>query len=251
MTDNSASDSAPPSQQDVDQEIELLALLQDPIRRSLYRHVARRGDYVSRDEAAAAVGVARPLAAHHLDKLADEGLLETTYRRPAGRAGPGAGRPAKLYRRSRRQIAVSLPRRDYQLLAGLLAAALDWELPERVSGELVKAARRAGAALATHARKLAGPRANRRRLIDAATEVLWRQGYEPHRRGPDLQLLSCPFDAVARKHTGVVCPVNLAMLEAFAADLNVKGITPRLEPGDDRCCVMIRVGAWSEPAQGA
>ncbi|HKF77929.1 MAG TPA: helix-turn-helix domain-containing protein, partial [Candidatus Dormibacteraeota bacterium] len=73
------------SRQDLDQDIELLALLEDPVRRSLYRHVAGQPDYVSREEAAAAVGVARALAAHHLDRLAEEGLLETTYRRPAGR----------------------------------------------------------------------------------------------------------------------------------------------------------------------
>jgi len=236
------------TQQTGGEEIELLALLHDPVRRSLYRHVAGQRDYVSRDEAAAAVGIARALAAHHLDRMAAGGLLETTYRRPPGRGGPGAGRPAKLYRRSRRQIAVSLPHRDYELLARLLAAALDQDLPERVSGRLAQAAGRAGTALAAQARRLAGRGPGRRRLVDAAMEALSRQGYEPRRDGADLQLVNCPFEAVAQEHRGLVCRVNLALLEAFARGLDLDGVTLQAEPGDGRCCVVIRTGAGTEAA---
>jgi len=248
MAQRSGDDSGTPSRPDFDQEIELLALLEDPVRRSLYVHVSRQGGYVSRDEAASAVGIARALAAFHLDRLADEGLLDTIYRRPPGRTGQGAGRPAKLYTRSRRQVNVSLPPRHYELIAGLLASALDPDLPERISGDLTKAAHKAGAALAVEARTLAGRRPNRRRLVEAGLEVLWRQGYEPHRNGPEIQLSNCPFDAVAKEHRELVCPVNLAMLEAFAADLNVKELAPRLEYRDDRCCVAFRVGNRPETA---
>lgn len=51
---------------------------------------------MSRAEAADAVGVARTLAAFHLGKLVDAGLLEVAHRRLTGRSGPGAGRPAKV-----------------------------------------------------------------------------------------------------------------------------------------------------------
>src|SRR5215471_16241433 len=108
-----------------DRDIERIALLEDPIRRALYRQLVRRDDYVSREEAASALGIARGLAAFHLDKLAEEGLLEVTYQRPDGRTGAGAGRPSKLYRRSRQQISLTMPTRDYQLLAELFARALD------------------------------------------------------------------------------------------------------------------------------
>ena len=80
---------------DIDQQLTGLAGLGDPTRRALYRYVAERGVPVSRDEAAQAVGISRPLAAYHLDKLIDDGLLEPRYHRRSSRRGPGAGRPAK------------------------------------------------------------------------------------------------------------------------------------------------------------
>src|SRR5918911_20308 len=53
----------------------------------------------------------RDLAAFHLDKLVEAGLLEASFRRLGERRGPGAGRPAKLYRRGAGEVAASLPPR--------------------------------------------------------------------------------------------------------------------------------------------
>src|SRR3954471_24050693 len=100
-----------------------LSALGDATRRRVYEHVSSQPGVVSRDEAAAATGIARTLAAYHLDRLAAEGLLAVTYERRSGRTGPGAGRPAKLYARAERELAVSVPPRDYQLAARLLADA--------------------------------------------------------------------------------------------------------------------------------
>src|SRR5512143_1010773 len=86
--------------------IEAVALLEEPVRRALYEWVIRDGGPVSRDEAAAGVGISRALAAFHLDRLVRGGLLSPEYRRLSGRTGPGAGRPAKLYRRGPREVAV-------------------------------------------------------------------------------------------------------------------------------------------------
>jgi len=110
---------------DVDQQLTGLAGLGDPIRRALYRYVAERRTPVSRDDAAHAVGINRPLAAYHLDKLVDDGLLEPRFHRRGGRRGPGAGRPAKHYVRAHRQLELSLPARDYAALAELLAGAIE------------------------------------------------------------------------------------------------------------------------------
>src|SRR5436190_4029225 len=101
-----------------------LAPLAEPIRRALYLHVAHSGDAVGRDAAAAALGISRALAAFHLDRLVEAGLLAAEYRRLTGRVGPGAGRPAKLYRRTHLQLDVTLPERREDVLAGLFATAL-------------------------------------------------------------------------------------------------------------------------------
>src|SRR3954452_9838159 len=94
-------------------ELAALAPLAEPVRRRLYLHVAASPTPVGRDEAAAAVGISRALAAFHLDRLVADDFLETEFQRRSGRTGPGAGRPAKLYRRGQTRHAVSLPARNY------------------------------------------------------------------------------------------------------------------------------------------
>jgi predicted ArsR family transcriptional regulator len=225
---------------DIDRDIERLAVLEDQARRALYGYVTRQGDFVSRDQAASAIGIARGLAAFHLDKLADEGLLEVVYRRPPGRAGPGAGRPAKLYRRSRHQINITLPPRNYEMLARLLAQALDPEVAPAGSERLQNNAHRAGTDLAGEARGLAGRRPNRRRLLEAALEVLWRQGFEPSREDGDVVLRNCPFEAAAREYPDVVCAMNLALMKGLLDELNVSGMTAILQPREGLCCVTLR-----------
>src|SRR3954452_1809484 len=105
-------------------QVEAVAALAEPTRRRLYDHVVRQAAPVSRDEAAAAVGVPRPTVAFHLDRLVDDGLLDVVFERRTGRTGPGAGRPSKLYRRSECSVSVSLPERRYDLAGELLAAAV-------------------------------------------------------------------------------------------------------------------------------
>src|SRR5581483_3707018 len=105
---------------DLEQQLAAIAPLADPLRRRLYLYVGARGAEVSRDEAARALGIARPLAVFHLDKLAEHGLIETSYRRVNRRSGPGAGRPAKLYRRAQRPVSISIPERHYELAGQLL-----------------------------------------------------------------------------------------------------------------------------------
>ncbi|MDQ3896467.1 MAG: transcriptional regulator, partial [Actinomycetota bacterium] len=128
----------------LDRDLAAIGSLQEPVRRSLYDYVVAQPGDVSRDQAAAGVGVQRNLAAFHLDKLVEAGLLEATFRRLSGRTGPGAGRPAKLYRRSSSEHAVTLPPRHYVLAAELLAEAVE-EADERPVGDTVTAvARRRG-----------------------------------------------------------------------------------------------------------
>src|SRR3954452_10947953 len=113
-----------PAARDFDAQVAGIAALGEPVRRTLYGFVAAQAGPVNRDEAGAGAGVARHVAKFHLDKLVDDGLLEVEYARPPGRGGPGAGRPAKLYRRASREIAVSLPERHYELAGRLLARAV-------------------------------------------------------------------------------------------------------------------------------
>lgn len=122
-------------------DIDAIAALQDPVRRRLYEYVVAQGREVGRNEAAEAAGVARTLAAHHLDRLTEAGLLESGSRRLSGRTGPGAGRPAKVYTRAPAEHSVSLPARDYRTVAELLAEAAE---QAGLDAGLCAAARRRG-----------------------------------------------------------------------------------------------------------
>lgn len=76
---------------------------------------------VTADEAAAVLGVHRSVARGRLERLARAGVLETTFVRRSGRAGPGAGRPAKLYSPAPEAQALEFPaRRLPELFARLL-----------------------------------------------------------------------------------------------------------------------------------
>ena len=108
---------------DFDERVAGISALEHPLSRRVYRAVLQAGE-ASRDEVAASIDTARSVAAFHLDKLADAGLLVSRFERVSGRSGPGAGRPAKLYRRAEREIELSLPPRRYDLAAAVLADAV-------------------------------------------------------------------------------------------------------------------------------
>jgi predicted ArsR family transcriptional regulator len=218
-----------------------IAALNEPVRRELYLYVASRPTEVSRDEAAAACGVSRALAAFHLDKLVDEGLLEPTYRRLTGRTGPGAGRPTKLYRRSGRQVSVTLPPRSYELAAKLFAGALDGaqDTPERV--KLAEIARRFGETVGGEAGALIDADAGSDDLLDAIMTALGAYGYEPYRDDHgDVRMRNCPFHALASEHRGLVCGMNLQLMGGVVEGLGVRGVTATLELRPNECCVAFR-----------
>ena len=222
-------------------EISIIALLDDPVRRRLYDYVCARGDGVSRSEAAQAAGIGRTLAAFHLDRLAEAGLLEVTFARPAGRSGPGAGRPAKLYRRTVDEHQVSVPPRDYRTAAELLAEVVDLTGAEP---ELQRSARRRGAASGRAARGAASGRAARRQAPgqpddDLVTGALTAQGYQPYRDGGDVRLRNCPFHVLASNHPPLICGMNLALLEGLLEGAAVRGLSARLDPRPGECCVVL------------
>jgi len=214
-----------------------LSGLDDPVRGQLYEFVAGSAGPVSRDEAASAAGIGRGLAAYHLDKLVALGLLTACYQRPAGRTGRGAGRPAKVYRRSEREFTVTVPPREYGLAARLLARAI-------VAGgngsqaALQAVARQRGAELGERHRAGRSSRAGARQSTEAA---LRDHGFEPwHDQTGDTWLRNCPFHQLASEHPDLICSMNLALIEGITAGLGATGLCPALDPGPGRCCVVIR-----------
>jgi predicted ArsR family transcriptional regulator len=229
---------------DIDQQLAGLARLGDPLRRALYRHVAERGEPVSREDAASAAGISRPLAAYHLDKLVDDGLLEARYQRRSGRRGPGAGRPAKHYVRAADPIELTLPARDYAALAELLASAVEADPSGAARSALNRAASTLGAEVGAEAAGHTPPEGDPDQVLAAVRRALAARGYEPY-DDPDgtIRLRNCPFDRIAAHHRELVCGANHAMLQALTdqvgVDLPVRAV---LDPQPGRCCVALRRG---------
>jgi predicted ArsR family transcriptional regulator len=226
---------------DVDQQLTGLAGLGDPIRRALYRYVAERGVPVSRDDAAQAAGISRPLAAYHLDKLVDDGLLQPRYHRRSGRQGPGAGRPAKHYVRADRQLELSLPARDYATLADLLARAVEADPSGAAQAALHRAAATLGADLAAETASQTAPNGDPDQARTALRQALAARGYEPcEDAGGTIRLRNCPFDRIAAHHRELVCGANLAMLQALTDRLGGDPpVRAALDPQSGTCCVAL------------
>jgi predicted ArsR family transcriptional regulator len=202
-----------------------VSALSEPVRRHLYAHISEKPG-ATRDEAARAAGISRTLAAYHLDRLAGAGLLRVDYARPPGRRGPGAGRPAKRYWPVQEEVAVSIPPRDYALLARLFAEALDTESSPGLRSRLTAMAEEEGrAAGAEHSD------------LEAALRA---RGYEPVRTDDgDVELLNCPFHRLARRNGPLVCGVNHALLRGVLAARGEDPDGAELAPRPGRCCVVI------------
>jgi predicted ArsR family transcriptional regulator len=211
-----------------------IGALADETRRALYAYVVAQREPVGREQAANAVGVAVHSASFHLDRLVDEGLLDVEYRRLTGRTGPGAGRPSKLYLRSAREFAVSLPPRRYDLVGDILASAVDRATHgEPLADALEACAREEGVTMGRTSAP--GP------SLDALAAVLDTQGYESTVVADTVVLANCPFDALAQRHTDLVCSLNRSFVQGVADGLGCRDVVASLEPQPGTCCVRARV----------
>jgi len=220
-----------------------IAVLGEPVRRRLYLWVVAQEGSVTRDDVARGTAVAHHVAKFHLDKLVEEGLLDVEHRRPPGRGGPGAGRPAKHYRRSSHEVAVSLPERQYALAGRLLARAItEAERDGRaVDTVLREVAHESGASLGRAVRARAGTATDRSSLCDATNTVLAECGYEPRADETGVSLVNCPFHALAAEFTELVCGMNLELMRGLVDGLGTDrlGLEARLDPAPGRCCVRL------------
>jgi predicted ArsR family transcriptional regulator len=199
-----------------------LETLADQMRRALYELVRRRGSAVTREEAAAEMGISRGLAAFHLDKLVDAGLLSAAYEAPEPR---GRGRAPKVYRAVGQEIGFSLPSRQYDLMGEILAEAID-AAPDDARNAALRAAYRHGQAAGVTERADGG------RL----ERLLERLGFEPDE---NLRLRNCPFHRLAVRHTELVCALNHEFIAGILHGLGATSRTAKLAPAAGFCCVRI------------
>jgi predicted ArsR family transcriptional regulator len=222
----------------LDAQLARLSAFGEAQRRALYAVVARERRAISRDEAAAAVGISRPLAAYHLDRLVDDGLLEVRFERRTGRSGPGAGRPAKVYQRSAVAVELSVPTRDYRFIAELLANAVERTASGTAQSALKDVANEAGALSVGNVSTEESD--NQTDGLTDLRRTLGERGYEPYDNDGELRLRNCPYHRLAEDHRDLVCTANLAFIGGMAEHLGLgQALRMRLDPKPGECCVSI------------
>jgi predicted ArsR family transcriptional regulator len=208
-----------------------VAALTDPVRRGLYDYVRWQDHPVSREEAADTQRVSRGLAAFHLDKLVDAGLLHARYEAPPDQPR-GRGRAPKVYEPAGDGLAVTIPPRRYELVAEILADA--------VADDPANADRAAH----HHAHLRGRTLGEQLRLLDLdLTAVLAEIGFEPVPEADRVLLHNCPFHALAARQTALVCGLNHAFVTGLVEGLGTRDVRARLAPRPGYCCVEVSSGA--------
>ncbi|KCF85735.1 hypothetical protein P928_01957, partial [Mycobacterium tuberculosis KT-0024] len=153
--------------------------------------------------------------------------------------------------RAGRDIALSLPQREYELAGRLMAAAIvlsattgepTVEVLNRIAHDYGQAM---GAAATTR------PPADPAAALELTLDVLRKYGYEPRRpAGPgddEVELVNCPFHALAREQTELACNMNHALITGVADALAPHSPAVRLAPGPARCCVVLKRCSAHDP----
>ncbi|UXM90362.1 helix-turn-helix transcriptional regulator [Paenarthrobacter sp. JL.01a] len=212
--------------------IAAVASLGDDHRRRLFEYVLAAPEPVGRDEAAAAMDLPRSTASFHLERLAREGILRVEFRKAAHKAGPGSGRPAKLYSPEVQEVSASIPERNYDLAGHLMAGAISRSTAEGIP---------VGAALIDVARGKGRESGKPGDLPGALRDL----GYEPSADGlGGYRLRNCPFHRLSQDHEDVVCTMNGAFLSGVASASGLSEDCVILDPGAGHCCA--RIGTVQE-----
>ena len=225
-----------------------LEALSEPRRRAIFAAVVAAAGPVTRDDIAATCEVSRDLAAFHLDKLHEAGLLTVDFQRADGVGGPGSGRPPKRYQRADIDVQIQLPPREYELAARILVAAARASSPSGGLPAPIRAAARAEGQRLGRLRRNPSPRAGAAATVRAARETLTALGYQPTDEPGQIQLTNCPFHALVETDRELVCALNVAFVKGIVTGLEsarrdsgstAPTIEAHLEPGVGRCCVVV------------
>jgi predicted ArsR family transcriptional regulator len=225
---------------DAADDLMAVALLAEPARQRLYRYLRERREPVGREEAARHAGIGVRVAAFHLDRMADAGLLEVEYRRLSGRVGPGAGRPAKLYSVSSRSFSVVIPQTRYALAASMMATALSaGSSGADGTDSLHDVATSVGERLGDDIRRQARTKGGRREAVQRKLKQL---GYEPQvQESGEWTLRNCIFSELSRSHRELVCPMNAAFVAGLLGGARLRSLHVERRMAEPACCVRLTV----------
>lgn len=222
-----------------DQELnELTATLGDSTRRGIYIAVRESAEPLTASQIADMFEIHPNVARHHLDRLANDGYLDISRRRPDGRTGPGAGRPAKCYSASGKEIDVHYPSRRLDLLTDLLLSVIARLDPDSAGSVARQVGYEYGAAVAE---EIGLPSdTDFPRAVRAVAKAMTGVGFGMTADVDASQLITshCPFGDLATSHPDIVCSLDQGLIAGLMSSVD-RTWEPIVFPhrGVDESCV--------------
>ncbi len=205
----------------LDQSIgDLTSALGDPTRRAVYIALREARTAMTSSDVAELFGIHANVARHHLDKLASDGYLDVTQRRPNGRSGPGAGRPAKYYSVSAKTIDVHFPAHRHDVLSDMLMRIIERIAPHDITAIAEEVGREVGNEIAEEigSPEDTGYDGAIRAVVRAMTGIGF--GVSSDVAGQRLLTSHCPFGETAANHPEVVCSLDRGMVSGLMGSLD-------------------------------
>lgn len=215
---------------------DLTAALGDPTRRAIYVAIRESPEPMTTSRVAELFELHPNVARHHLEKLASDGWLIVSQRRASGKSGPGAGRPAKTYEASKREVSIHFSPRRYELLVELLMRVLERVAPQDVSRVAQEVGREYGKELAA---EIGAPNdSGYAESVQAVAVAMTGLGFsmDPDVDGQRLLTSHCPFGEAATDHPDVVCSLDRGIVTGLVGALGTSCdpvLIPHQQPDDD------------------
>ena len=222
---------------------DLTSALGDPTRRAIYIAIRESSEPVTTSRVAELFDIHPNVARHHLDKLVDDGWVEVTSRRPQGGAATGAGRPAKYYEASSREVSIHFAPRRYELLVELLMRVLTRVAPTDIGRIAEEVGAQYGAELA---QEVGAPDdAGYAEAVQAIAVAMTGLGFsvDPDIEAQRLLTSHCPFGEAATDHPDVVCALDKGIVSGLVGALAVDCdpvLIPHTDPDAD-CVTTVAV----------
>ena len=199
---------------------ELASSLGDATRRGIYISVRESAEPVIASAIASIFDIHTNVARHHLDKLVADGYLRVSHRRTPGKKGPGAGRPAKHYEPTHKEVSVQFPERRHELLNELLLRVVE----KLDRGDASRIAEEVGVEYGRElATEIGMPEdAGFAPAAQAVARAMMGVGFDTTAGDADHMLVTkhCPFGETATSHPEIVCSLDQGIVRGLLGATN-------------------------------
>jgi len=215
---------------------DLASSLGDATRRGIYISIREAPEAMTTAEIAELFDIHPNVARHHLHRLVEDGYLSVTERRRSGKQGPGAGRPAKHYEATSKEVQLQFPARRYDLLSELLVRVIQRLAPDNAAAAAEAVGHQYGLELAAEIGlpEDEGFEAAARAVARAMTGV----GFATEANPESHQLVTsfCPFGDTAANHPEIICKLDQGIVTGLMAAANqtpLAIVTPHRAENED------------------